>query len=441
MGPVHFASTDTEADLPDRLPIYHPPTMAPRRSRSRLKTAGDHSITVTDPVSPPAYGQDIVNVRPGRALASFTVDVPDTIPMGKPFPITVTALDAFGNLAARICGNRPLHQHRFLRRFAARYDSRSWNRHNVGHVWTAGTWTITAADSDAGISAESDSIIATPITLSLDAISSITVGRSFSITVTAHDEFGNIADWYSGPVHFTSTDTAAVLPANLTLAGGIGTTRFTFGAAGTWTITAADTKAGISADSDPITVNPIIVPPIVADFGTHGLRRWTEADGWVTISKLNAESVAVSADATTVVADFGVRGLERWTEAGGWHPLTTVNVGKVDVSTDGETVVASFPTGILKRWTEASGWVKLSKTIVQQFFLSDDGATVVADFGTRGLQRWTEAGGWVVIDHADPGKLVVSADGTARPQTLPRACGIGARWEAGLSSQSGILKF
>ena len=213
-----------------------------------------------------------------------------------------------------------------------------------------------------GSAPESDSIVATPISLTLDATNSATVGRSFSITITAHDELGNIADWYSGPIHFTSTDSAAVLPADLTLAGGIGTTQFTFGTAGTWTITAADIVAGISADSDPITVNPIIVPPIVADFGTHGLRRWTEADGWVTISKLNAESVAVSADATTVVADFGVRGCKRWTEADGWHPLTTANVGKIDVSTDGETVVASFPTGILKRWTEASGWVKLSKT-------------------------------------------------------------------------------
>lgn len=410
-GTVHFASTDTQADLPADYQ-FTPADNGSKTFTVTLKTAGDRSITLTDPASAPAYGQTVVNVRPAAA-STLTVDAPGTIPVDKPFPITITARDMFGNVAVAYSGT----VHFTSTDSAAALPPDATLTFGVGTVsarfGTAGTWTITAADSNAGLSADSDSIVATPISLTLEATNSITVGRPFPITIAAHDGFGNVADWYSGPIHFTSTDTAATLPADLILAGGIGTTQFSFGTAGTWTITAADTKAGISVDSNPITVNPILIPPIVADFGTHGLRRWTEAGGWVTISKLNAESVAVSADATTVVADFGVRGLKRWTEAGGWHALTTANVGKVDISTDGETVVANFPTGILKRWTEASGWVKLSKTIVQQFFLSDDGATVVADFGKHGLQRWTETGGWTVLDPADPGKLVISADGSA----------------------------
>src|SRR5437764_1285277 len=89
------------------------------------------------------------------------------------------------------------------------------------------------------------------------------------------------------------------------------------------TINSPPPTAGISGVSAPITVTPIPVPPIVADFGTRGLRRWTQAGGWVTISKLNAEHVVESADSAGVVADFGTHGLKRWTEANGWHALTT----------------------------------------------------------------------------------------------------------------------
>jgi len=40
---------------------------------------------------------------------------------------------------------------------------------------------------------------------------------AFSFTVTARDVFNNVATGYAGTVHITSTDGAAVLPANSTL--------------------------------------------------------------------------------------------------------------------------------------------------------------------------------------------------------------------------------
>ena len=313
-GTIHFSSTDAQAELPADYQ-YTPGDNGAKTFTVTLKTVGDRSIVITDLDNAPAYGLDVVSVRPAAA-SSFEVNAPSDAAVGKPFGITVAARDAFGNIA-------------------------------VG---------------------------------------------------------------YTGTVHFTSTDPDAVLPTDRIVTLGLGNAQVTLKTEGTWTITAGDASAGITGDSAPITVTRIPVPPIVADFGARGLRRWTEAGGWVVLSRLNAERIVESADHEVVVADFGTYGLRRWTEADGWTVLSRADVGKVAVSGDGEAVAASFGAGILKRWTETGGWVKLSSIVVQQSFLSSDGATVVADFGTHGLRRWTEAGGWTVMDTANPGAMAVSAD-------------------------------
>ena len=68
-----------------------------------------------------------------------------------------------------------------------------------------------------------------------------TVGTAFSITVTALDASNSVVAAYSGTVHFTSTDSQAVLPANSTLTGGSEAFSATFNTGGNQTITATDT--------------------------------------------------------------------------------------------------------------------------------------------------------------------------------------------------------
>ena len=51
----------------------------------------------------------------------------------------------------------------------------------------------------------------------------VLTNASFSFTVTALDPFNNVATGYAGTVHFTSSDGAAVLPANSTLTSGVKT--------------------------------------------------------------------------------------------------------------------------------------------------------------------------------------------------------------------------
>src|SRR5262249_61609743 len=82
---------------------------------------------------------------------------------------------------------------------------------------------------------------------SVSGPSSATAGNAFSYTVTAQDQFNNTATGYGGTVHFTSTDGAAVLPANGTLTNGASPFNATLRTAGSQTITDPDTRKTCNA--------------------------------------------------------------------------------------------------------------------------------------------------------------------------------------------------
>ena len=83
-----------------------------------------------------------------------------------------------------------------------------------------------------------------------------TAGVAHSVTVTAYDGYGNVATGYAGTVKITSSDGAAVLPANAGLSGGVGSFSVTLETVGSQSITATDTVSGsISGSQNGITVN------------------------------------------------------------------------------------------------------------------------------------------------------------------------------------------
>ena len=110
---------------------------------------------------------------------------------------------------------------------------------------------------------------ATPITASKLVVSAPAAaigGTSFSVTVTAQDSSGNTVPNYAGTVHFTSSDSAAILPANSTLSSGTGTFTATLNTVGGQTITATDTSnSSITGTSGTITVNQ---PPAITSANT-----------------------------------------------------------------------------------------------------------------------------------------------------------------------------
>jgi hypothetical protein len=126
---------------------------------------------------------------------------------------------------------------------------------------TAGTQSVTATDSVTGtITGAQTGITVTPAaasTLIVAGFSSpVTAGTAGTFTVTAKDSFGNTATGYAGTLHFTSSDTAATLPANSTLTNGTGSFSATLRTVGTQSITATDTVTStITGTQSGITVN------------------------------------------------------------------------------------------------------------------------------------------------------------------------------------------
>ena len=87
-----------------------------------------------------------------------------------------------------------------------------------------------------------------------------TAGTAGTFTVTAYDAYGNVATGYTGTVHFTSTDSQAILPATTTITPedqGTTSVTATLKTAGTQSITATDTaNANLKGTESGIDVTP-----------------------------------------------------------------------------------------------------------------------------------------------------------------------------------------
>src|SRR5207302_1165680 len=146
---------------------------------------------------------------------------------GVPFSITVTAKDAYNNVATGYLGSVGFSgggtgatlpgTHAFTAGDAG--------AHNFGGVilTQAGTRTITATDTTTASITGSANVTVNPAgaaSLTVTAPASQTAGAPFSVSVTAKDAYGNVATGYLGTVHFSGGGTGATLPANYTFTAG-----------------------------------------------------------------------------------------------------------------------------------------------------------------------------------------------------------------------------
>gem|GEM_PF-918063 len=222
--------------------------------------SGTQTVTATDTVTSTITGTSNTITVSAGAAGRLQVTAPSTASPGTAFNVTVTALDAFNNVATSYTGTV-----RFTSSdVAATLPSNSTLNSGAGTfpvtLKFAGSQTITATDTvTSSITGTSSAVAvnagaATHFSLSTPAIA--TAGAAFSVTVTALDQFNNTAIGYTGTVHFTSTDGAASLPSNSTLSHGVGTFSVTLNTSGSRTITAGDTVSGlITGTSSTIAVS------------------------------------------------------------------------------------------------------------------------------------------------------------------------------------------
>jgi MtrB/PioB family decaheme-associated outer membrane protein len=127
----------------------------------------------------------------------------------------------------------------------------------TANATAGGPYTVTAAAAGlptVNFSLTNISNAATHFAVSAPAAA--TAGSAFSVTVTALDAANNVAVGYGGTVHFTSSDVAAVLPANATLTNGVKTFSITLRTPGAQTITATDTVTPAITGTVTINVTP-----------------------------------------------------------------------------------------------------------------------------------------------------------------------------------------
>jgi hypothetical protein len=262
-GTVHFTSTDGQATLPTNSTL----TNGVGTFSATLKTAGNQTLTATDTVTSSITGTSNSIAVSAAAATHFTVSAPGSATAGSAFSFTVTAQDQFNNTATGYSGT--VHFTSTDAQAVLPSDSTLTNGTGTfsATLDTSGNQTITATDtvtsSTTGTS-NSISVSAGATThYSVSAPSTATAGSAFSVTVTAEDQFNNVAPTYTGTAHFTTTDNGSgtMVPGDYTFtAGDHGVHTFTNGAtlitAGNQTITATDpNSSSITGTSGNITVS------------------------------------------------------------------------------------------------------------------------------------------------------------------------------------------
>src|SRR5205807_2183051 len=210
-----------------------------------------------------------------KTVHDLKLTAPTTVTAGQAFNITVVAEDAQGSPVPGYTGTVHFASGDTASGVVLPPDSTLANGQGTFSVTlaTTGSQTLTVSDAANALSttatltvsaqhgAASHFVLATTATpsttaglnvtvggagatrLALTTTATPTAGAAFSFTVTAQDSSGNTDPTYAGTVHFTSTDTSSgvVLPADTTLANGIGTFSATLIRAGAQTITGTDT--------------------------------------------------------------------------------------------------------------------------------------------------------------------------------------------------------
>ncbi len=264
-GTVHFTSSDAAAVLPTNYPFTAADGGVHTFAGVILKTAGTRTLTVTDTALGSITGGASVAVS-AAAASRFNVAIPAGTTAGAGFSVTITALDPYGNVAPTYAGTVRFTSSDAAAVLPANYPFTAADHglHTFAGVIlkTAGPKTLTATDTAVGSITGGATVsvsAAAASRLSMAAPTGATAGAAFSVTITALDPYDNVAPTYTGTIRFTSSDAAAVLPANYTFtAGDSGSHTFTgviFKSAGSRTITASDTNTGSLTTNAAITVS------------------------------------------------------------------------------------------------------------------------------------------------------------------------------------------
>ncbi len=343
-----------------------------------LDTAGAQTITATDTAGSSVSGSVAVQVA-AAAASALTMTGPGTATAGSALDVTVTARDAYGNVASGYTGTVHFSSSDGQATLPADY---AFTATDAGvHTFaggvtldTTGSQTVTATDAAASAITGSAAIAVSPAAAShyvVSAPSAVTAGSAFTVTVTALDAFGNTATGYGGTVHFTSSDSRAALPADATLTAGTGTFSVTLKTAGTASVTATDaaaasitgTRAGIQVAPGAAASLGVTGFPSSVTAGTGGTVTVTAFDAYGNVATGYTGTVHItSSDGRAVLpgdyaftaADAGVHGFSVTFKTAGGQSLTATDTATASLTGTEAGIQVNPAAAVLLRVTGPS---------------------------------------------------------------------------------------
>ena len=156
-------------------------------------------------------------------LLSWETTSAATATAGVPFDVTVTAYDAYGNVASGYLGTVIFGSTDPAAVLPADYQFHAKDAGaqtfsvtlfmattvNPTHIWAVDQFDAVNAGADDQVTVSAGPAVRLELTTGLGPV---TLGVPFDVTVTAYDSYGNVASGYTGTVAFASSDAAAVLP-------------------------------------------------------------------------------------------------------------------------------------------------------------------------------------------------------------------------------------
>ncbi len=185
------------------------------------------------------------------AATHFLVSAPSNSLAGNVLVFTVTAEDAQGTTATSYTGTVHINSSDGQALLSSDATLTAGVGIFAATLRTAGDQTLNATDTTNGDLTGTSAAItvgaaaASHFTVSAPALA--ITGDAVAITVTAKDPFNNTAAGYTGTIHFSSSDAAAMLPGNTTLTNGAGVFSVTLQSLGSQTLTVTDASAATIA--------------------------------------------------------------------------------------------------------------------------------------------------------------------------------------------------
>ncbi len=217
---VTFSSTDAKSVLPAAY-TFTAADAGQHGFQVTFKTAGTQGLTVA---SGAASGSTSFTVSAAGAVSCAVSQFPTSAPAGSQIPLRVTVYDLFDNVSTGFAGVVRLTSSDARAQLspASAFDPASDRGTRVysARLLSAGPQTVTAAESTNAFSCQATVTVDVGraqlvITLPVD----VNAGAEANGTVTVKDGFDNVISDYAGSVTFTSSDSLATKPPDVTFNG------------------------------------------------------------------------------------------------------------------------------------------------------------------------------------------------------------------------------